>query len=99
MRLTCQRFVANQAGLQLFVLAYNLVNFLQRLALPKGAEGVITLRSLQLKPIKTGAKALVHHARRLVFQLAASRRARSGSLPVLERIERLRCAYVQRTNQ
>ena len=67
-RLSCHKFVANQARLQLFVLAYNLGNFLRRLALPKVVKEW-SLHSLQLKLIKTGAK-LVHHARRLVFQHA-----------------------------
>ncbi|MDP3064265.1 MAG: IS1380 family transposase, partial [Chloroflexota bacterium] len=34
-RLSCHRFVANQVRLGLFILAYNLGNFLRRLALPK----------------------------------------------------------------
>ena len=35
-RLSCRRFKDNQARLQLFALAYNLGNFLRRLALPAG---------------------------------------------------------------
>ena len=34
-RLSCHDFVDNQVRLQLFALAYNLGNFLRRLALPK----------------------------------------------------------------
>jgi hypothetical protein len=34
-RLACQAFRDNQARLQLFALAYNLGNFLRRLALPQ----------------------------------------------------------------
>ena len=34
-RLSCHRFVANQVRLLLFILAYNLGNFLRRQALPK----------------------------------------------------------------
>ena len=34
-RLSCQRFVPNQVRLALFVLAYNLGNFLRRLVLPR----------------------------------------------------------------
>jgi hypothetical protein len=34
-RLSCHRFIANAARLQLFALAYNLANFLRRLALPE----------------------------------------------------------------
>ena len=33
-RLSCRRFADNQVRLQLFALAYNLANFLRRLALP-----------------------------------------------------------------
>jgi hypothetical protein len=35
-RLSCHDFVDNQMHLQLFALAYNLGNFLRRLALPEG---------------------------------------------------------------
>ena len=34
-RLSCKRFVSNQVRLWLFVLAYNLVNFLRQMVLPK----------------------------------------------------------------
>jgi hypothetical protein len=37
-RLSCHRFVANQVRLALFILAYNLGNFLRRLALPEGVK-------------------------------------------------------------
>ena len=67
-RLSCHRFVANRVRLQLFILAYNLGNFLRRLALPEALKDW-TLRSLQGKLIKTGAK-LVHHARPLVLRMA-----------------------------
>jgi hypothetical protein len=87
-RLSCHKFVANQARLQLFVLAYNLGNFLRRLALPKAVKEW-SLGSLQVKLIKTGAK-LVHHARRLVFQLAEIVVSKEVFAAVLERIERLR---------
>lgn len=67
-RLSCHRFVANQVRLHLFILAYNLGNFLRRLTLPKAVQEW-SLRSVQLKLIKTGAR-LVRHARSLVFQVA-----------------------------
>jgi hypothetical protein len=67
-RLSCHRFVANQVRLALFVLAYNLGNFLRRLALPARVRHW-SLRSIQLKLIKIGAK-VIHHARRTVFQMA-----------------------------
>jgi hypothetical protein len=50
------------------VLASNLGGFLRKLVLPNVVKEW-SLRSLQLKLIKTGAK-LLHRARRLVFQLA-----------------------------
>ncbi|MDP6495391.1 MAG: IS1380 family transposase, partial [Dehalococcoidia bacterium] len=62
-RLSCHRFVANQVRLQLFILAYNLGNFLRRLCLPKAVKHW-SLRSVQIKLIKIGAR-LVRHARRL----------------------------------
>ena len=37
-RLSCHDFVDNQVRLQLFALAYNLGNFLRRLALPHGVK-------------------------------------------------------------
>ena len=67
-RLSCHKFVANQVRLALFVLAYNLGNFLRRLALPESMKHW-SLTSLQTRLIKTGGR-LVRHARRLVFQLA-----------------------------
>ena len=73
-RLSCHRFVANQVRLALFILAYNLGNFLQRLALPKA--------------IKIGGR-LVRHARRLVFQLAEVALPRALFQGMLDRISRL----------
>lgn len=54
-RLSCTRFIANQVRLALFVLAYNLGNFLRRLAFP-GKVSHLPLPSVQLKLIKIGAK-------------------------------------------
>ena len=67
-RLSCHKFVANQVRLWLFVLTYNLGNFMRRLVLPEDMKHW-TLTSLQTRLIKTGGR-LVRHARRLVFQLA-----------------------------
>jgi hypothetical protein len=67
-RLSCHDFDDNQVRLQLFVLAYNLGNFLRRLALP-AAVSHWTLTTLLVKLIKTGAK-VVRHARYVTFQLA-----------------------------
>jgi hypothetical protein len=89
-KLSCHRFVANQARLQLFVLAYNLGNFLRRLGLPKAVKDW-SLSSLQLKLIKIGCR-LVCHARRIIFQLAEV--AVPGNLfsAILRRIDGLRLA-------
>ncbi len=67
-RLSCHRFVANQVRLALFVLAYNLGNFLRRLALPQSVRHW-SLRSIQVKLIKVGAKVL-HYAWHIIFQMA-----------------------------
>jgi len=67
-RLSSHRFPANQARLALFVLAYNLGNFLRRLALPASIQHW-SLHSIQTKLIKIGAR-VVFHARRIIFQLA-----------------------------
>ena len=65
-RLSCHRFVANRVRLSLFVLAYNLGNFLRRLCLPKAVKHW-SLRSVQVKLIKMGGR-LVRHSRWLIFQ-------------------------------
>jgi len=67
-RLSCTRYACNQVRLALFVLAYNLGNFLRRLALPKNISHW-SLSSVQLKLIKIGAK-VINHSRRTVFQMA-----------------------------
>jgi hypothetical protein len=86
-RLSCHRFDANQVRLQLFVLAYNLGNFLRRLCLPKKVKDW-SLRSLQVKLIKMGGR-LVRHARRIIFQLAEVAVPRDLFVAILERISRL----------
>jgi hypothetical protein len=86
-RLSCHRFAANQVRLQLFVLAYNLGNFLRRLCLPKAINDW-SLRSLQVKLIKIGGR-IVHHARQVIFQLAEVAVPRDLFTAILERITRL----------
>ena len=83
-RLSCHRFVANQVRLALFVLAYNLGNFLRRLALP-GSVRHWSLRSIQVKLIKIGAK-VVHHARQVIFQMAEVAVSKELFEQILERI-------------
>jgi len=89
-RLSCHRFVANQVRLQLFILAYNLGNFLRRLGLPRSIKDW-SLRSLQVKLIKMGGR-MVRHARRIIFQLAEVAVPRELFAAILERINRLRLA-------
>jgi hypothetical protein len=89
-RFSCHRFDANQVRLQLFVLAYNLGNFLRRLCLPESINDW-SLRSLQMKLIKMGGR-IVRHARRIIFQFAEVAVPRGLSAAILERISRLRLA-------
>ena len=79
--------MANQVRLALFVLAYNLGNFLRRLALPEAVKAW-SLRSVQVKLIKIGGR-LVRHARQLTFQLAQVAVPRALFQGVLDRIGRL----------
>ena len=88
-RLSCRHFVANQVRLWLFVLGYNLGNFVRRLALP-GKIKRWSLRSLLVKLIKIGAK-LVEHGRYLTFQMAEVSVSREIFAEILSRINRLRC--------
>ena len=71
-----------------FILTSNLGNFLRRLYLPKAVKHW-SLRSVQIKLIKIGAR-LVRHARRLVFQLAEVAVPRELFRQVLKRIDELR---------
>ena len=85
-RLSCHRFDANQVRLQLHVLAYNLDNFLRRLALPASVKHW-TLTTLREKLIKIGAK-MVRHARYVTFQLAEVAIPRGLYRAILRRIRR-----------
>ena len=86
MKLSCHDFVDNQVRLQLFALAYNLGNFLRRLALPRGVSHW-SLTTLREKLIKIGAK-VVHHARYITFQLAEVAVPRWLFRAILDRIRR-----------
>ena len=88
-RLSCKRFVSNQVRLALFVLAYNLGNFLRRLALPTKIRHW-SLRSLLVKLIKIGAK-VVRSGRYTTFQMAEVAVSKDVFAQILERINRLRC--------
>jgi hypothetical protein len=89
-RLSWHKFVANHVRLELFILAYNLGDFLRRLVLPEPMKHW-SLTSLQTRMIKTGGR-LVRHARRLLFQLAEVLVTRGMLGGILERIGRLRLA-------
>ncbi len=87
-RLSCHDFIDNQVRLQLFVLAYNLGNFLRRLALPKKIRKW-SLRTLQVKLIKIGAK-VIRHSRYVIFQMAEVMVSKRLFQEILERIGRLK---------
>ena len=86
-RLSCHDFDDNQVRLQLFALAYNLGNFLRRLALPRSISHW-SLRTLQTRLIKIGAK-VVRHARYTCFQMAEVSISRNLFAAILRRIRRL----------
>ena len=87
-RLSCQRFVPNQVRLALFVLAYNLGNFLRRLVLPRSIKHW-SFRTLLAKLIKIGAK-VVRHSRMETFQMAEVAVSKEIWAELLSRIDPLR---------
>jgi hypothetical protein len=89
-RLSCHDFADNQVRHQLFALAYNLGNFLRRLALPKAVKHW-SLTTLREKLVKIGAK-VVQHARYVIFQMAEVAVPRGLFAAILERIRRLALA-------
>jgi len=86
-RLSCRQFKDNTVRLQLFVLAYNLSNFLRRLALPKSIRHW-SLTTLKEKLVKIGAK-VVRHSRYVIFQLAEVAVPRKLFAAILARIQQL----------
>jgi hypothetical protein len=87
-RLSCRRFADNQVRLQPFALAYNLANFLHRLALPRDVKHW-SLTTLREKLVKIGAK-IVRHTRYVTFQMAEVAIPRQLFQEILRRIARLR---------
>jgi len=87
-RLSCHDFVDNQVRLQLFALAYNLGNFLRRLALPRSVKHW-SLTTLREKLIKIGAK-VVTHSRYVIFQMAEVAVPKQLLRAIMEQIRRLR---------
>ena len=78
----------NQVRLQLFALAYNLGNFLRRLALPRSVKHW-SLTTLREKLIKVGAK-VVAHSRYVIFQMAEVAVPKRLFQAILDRIRQLR---------
>ena len=87
-RLSCRAFRDNAVRLQLFALAYNLANFLRRLALPAEVAHW-SLTTLREKLVKIGAR-VVRHGRYVVFQLAEVALPRALFAEIMRRIDRLR---------
>jgi len=86
-KLSCRTFKDNQTRLQLFALAYNLANFLRRLAVPKSVKQW-TLTTLRERLIKIGAK-VTRHSKYVIFQLAEVAVTRDLFAAILDRIARL----------
>ena len=74
--------------LRLFVLAYNLGNFLRQAVLPQAGRHW-TLTMLREKLIKIGAK-VVRHSQQVIFQMAEVAVSRELFRTILERIGWLR---------
>jgi len=92
-RLSCTRYVSNQVRLALFVLAYNLGNFLRRFALPREVSHW-SLTSIQLKLVKIGAK-IISYSRMTVFQMAEVAVPEKLFRSLLSRIHRLGRAFMR----
>jgi len=92
-RLSCKHFLSNQVRLGLFVLAYNLGNFLRRLVLPSRIKHW-SLRTLLVKLIKIGAKVL-RRSRYITFQMAEVAISKEVFAEILSRIYQLRCCSLQ----
>ncbi len=86
-KLSCRTLKDNQTRLQLFALAYNLANFLRRLALPRDVEHW-SLTTLRKKLLKIGAN-VTRHAKYVTFQLADVAVPRQLFTAILDRIARL----------
>jgi hypothetical protein len=78
----------SQVRLQLFALAYNLDNFLRRLALPQAVRHW-SLTTLREKLIWIGAK-IVRHALYVTFQMAEVAIPRNLFWAILQQIARLK---------
>jgi hypothetical protein len=74
-------------------MAYNIGNFLRRLALPKSISNW-ALRTMREKLVKIGAK-VIRHARYVTFQMAEVLVSRSLFREILERIKRLKPTAIE----
>jgi Transposase DDE domain group 1 len=83
-RLSCHRFRANEARLQLSLLPYNLGNLWRRLVLPKRIDAW-SLTSLQQRLVKTGGR-MIKHARYYWLLLAENHLTRRRFGTMLQRI-------------
>ena len=83
-QLSCHRFRANEARLQLSLLAYDLGNLWRRLVLPKRIDAW-SLASLQQRLVKTGGR-LIEHVRYYWLLLAESHLTRRLFGSMLHRI-------------
>ncbi len=83
-KLSCRTFQDNQTRLQLFALAYNLANFLRRLALPRTVKHG-SLTTLREKLVKIGVK-VTRHSKSVTFQLAELAVTRNLIAAILDRI-------------
>ena len=92
-KLSCRTFKDNQTRLQLFALAYNLANFLRRLALPRAVKHW-SLTTLREKLVKIGAK-VTRHSKYVTFQLAEVAVTRNLFAAILDRIERLALPHLR----
>ena len=86
-RHSCHRFRANEVGLWLSLIAYNLGNLWRRLALPKRVA-TWSLTSLQKRLVKTGGR-LIQHARYYWLLLAESHLTRRLFADMLAKIAML----------
>ena len=89
-RLSCHRFRPNEVRLWLSVIAYNLGNLWQRLALPTRI-GNWSLTSLQQRLVKTGGR-LVKHARYYWLLLAEGHLSRTD-----RKSTRLNSSHIQKS--
>ena len=85
-RYSCKTFKCNQARLQRVAPAYNFVNFLRRLALPRSVKHW-SLTTLREKLLKIGAN-VVRHSKYVTFQMAKVAVPRDLFAAIRERIQR-----------